>query len=375
MHSHAASRRIRVLIVDDSAIVRQLLTDILSGDPELEVVGTAVDPIIARDKIKVLSPDVLTLDVEMPRMNGVEFLEKLMRLRPMPVVMVSSLTREGADVTLRALELGAVDFVAKPLKDLAITLPALRDEIVAKVKGAAKAHIRLTGPRRATLPALEPVRATCAAELIAIGASTGGVETITELLSTFPATIPAVVIVQHMPEAFVPRFAARLRSTLPFAVEPAADGRPLTPGRVLIAPGNRHLLVVRGAGGGLETRLSDGPPVSGHRPSVDALFTSVAEARPKAVGVLLTGMGRDGAAGLLRMREAGALTIAQDEQTSTVFGMPRAAQELNAAKLVLPLPRIAAAIFSPPGAGATVNAPGLGASVNQPGTPGAKSGG
>ncbi len=359
MTNPSPSRRIRVLIVDDSAIVRQLLTDILAADPEIEVVGTAVDPIIARDKIKLLSPDVLTLDVEMPRMNGVEFLEKLMRLRPMPVVMVSSLTREGADVTLKALELGAVDFVAKPLKDLASTLPALSEEIVAKVKGAARAHIRLTGPRRPPPPpqmAAAPA-AACSAELIAIGASTGGVETITELLSTFPAAIPAVVIVQHMPEAFVPRFAARLREALPFAVEPAADGKPLTPGRVLIAPGNQHLLVVRGKGGGLESRLSSGQPISGHRPSVDALFTSVAEARPKAVGVLLTGMGRDGAAGLLKMKEAGAVTIAQDEQTSTVFGMPRAAQEMNAATLVLPLPKIAAAIF------------------NEPGAPGSKSGG
>jgi len=362
MTTAAASRRIRVLIVDDSAIVRQLLTDICASDPELEVVGTAVDPIIARDKIKLLSPDVLTLDVEMPRMNGVDFLEKLMRLRPMPVLMVSSLTREGADVTLRALELGAVDFVAKPLKDLATTLPSLRGEIVAKIKAAARAHIRLTGPRRAALPALEPARATCSAELIAIGASTGGVETITELLSTFPETIPGVVIVQHMPEAFVPRFAARLRATLPFAVEEATDGLPITPGRVLIAPGNQHLQVVRGKGGGLETRLSSGPPVSGHRPSVDALFTSVADAKPKAVGILLTGMGRDGAAGLLRMREAGAVTIAQDEQTSTVFGMPRAAQELGAAKLILPLPKIAAAIFTP-------------ATVTEPGPPGSKSGG
>ena len=344
-----ASRRIRVLIVDDSAIVRQLLTDILSSDPELEVVGTAVDAIIARDKIKVLSPDVLTLDVEMPRMNGVDFLEKLMRLRPMPVVMVSTLTQEGADVTLRALELGAVDFVAKPLKDLAVSLPALREEIVSKVKAAARAHIRLTGPRRAVLPAMEPSRVASSAELIAIGASTGGVETITELLSGFPETIPAIVVVQHMPEAFVPRFAARLRACLPFAVEEAADGQRASPGRVLIAPGNRHLMIVRGRSGGLETRLSDGPPVSGHRPSVDALFTSVAEARPKAVGILLTGMGRDGAEGLLRMKEAGAMTIAQDEQTSTVFGMPRAAQELNAARLVLPLPKIAAAIFNEPG--------------------------
>ena len=340
-------RRIRVLIVDDSAIVRQLLTDICASDPELEVVGTAVDPIVAREKIKLLSPDVLTLDVEMPRMNGVDFLEKLMRLRPMPVVMVSTLTREGADITLRALELGAVDFVAKPLKDLATSLPALREEIITKVKGAARAHIRHTGPRRQPLPAATPLAATVSRfDLIAIGASTGGVETITELLGTFPENIPAVVIVQHMPEAFVPRFAARLGDALPFAVAPAVGCEIITPGRVLIAPGNQHLMVVRGKGGGLETRLSNAPPVSGHRPSVDALFTSVAEARPKAVGVLLTGMGRDGAAGLLRMKEAGAVTIAQDEQTSTVFGMPRAAQELGAARLVLPLPRIAAAIFN-----------------------------
>ncbi len=364
--NHAANtspqRRIRVLIVDDSAIVRQLLTEICASDPELEVVGTAVDPIVAREKIKLLAPDVLTLDVEMPHMNGVEFLEKLMRLRPMPVVMISSLTREGADITLRALELGAVDFVAKPLKDLATSLPALRSEIIAKVKAAARAHIRLTGPRRTLRPAMESSRAVCSAEIIAIGASTGGVETITELLTTFPTTIPAVVIVQHMPEAFVPRFAARLNGTLPFSVALAADGQAVRPGQVVIAPGNRHVLVVRGKDGGLETRLSNDPPVSGHRPSVDALFGSIAALKATAVGILLTGMGRDGADGLLRMKEAGAITIAQDEQTSTVFGMPRAAQELGAAKLILPLPKIASALFAP-------------ASITEPGTSGSKSGG
>ncbi|MEI8397080.1 MAG: chemotaxis response regulator protein-glutamate methylesterase [Rhodospirillaceae bacterium] len=340
----ATRRRIRVLIVDDSAVVRQLLTDICSSDPELEVVGTAVDPLIARDKIKALSPDVLTLDVEMPRMNGIEFLEKLMRLRPMPVVMISSLTRGGDDLTLRALELGAIDYVAKPLKDLQETLPALRTEIIEKIKVAAGARVRAKVAHRTPAPILHDTATTCNFDIIAIGASTGGVESITALLQAFPQKIPATVIVQHMPEAFMPRFIARLGEVMPFPVEEARDGLMLSPGRVLIAPGNRHLRIVS-KGNAMIVHLGDDPAESGHRPSVDVLFTSLASVAARIVGVLLTGMGRDGAEGLLRLKEAGALTIAQDADTSTVYGMPRAAASLGAAQKILPLPKIAAAIF------------------------------
>jgi len=344
-------RPIRVLIVDDSAMVRQLLTEICASDPELEVVGTAVDPIIARDKIKRLAPDVLTLDVEMPRMNGIEFLERLMRLRPMPVVMISTLTQEGAETTLRALELGAIDFVAKPTRELATSLPALRQEILAKVKAAARAQAQPMAPGRPGQRLQRPPLAgRSGAAVIAIGASTGGVEAITELLSAFPAGAPPVVIVQHMPAAFVPRFARRLGETLPLTVLPAEDGQPLAAGRVLIAPGERHLRLERGGGGALVVRLGNDPPVSGHRPSVDVLFRSVAASvGAGAVGILLTGMGRDGAEGLLALRQAGALTIAQDADTATVSGMPRAAASLGAAVQILALPRIAAAVFHLPG--------------------------
>jgi two-component system chemotaxis response regulator CheB len=338
--------RIRVLIVDDSALVRHLLTGIIDGDPELEVVGTAADPILAREKIKQVSPDVLTLDVEMPRMNGVDFLEKLMRLRPMPVVMISTLTREGADITLRALELGAVDFVAKPVSNLEAALPALRAEITSKIKAAAKARIRSTGLRRSAHAEPAVTAGVCDASIIAIGASTGGVEAITELLRGFPADGPGVAVVQHMPATFIPRFAARLRESLPLDVRQAEDGMPIGPGRVVIAPGDRHLLVECPGGGPPVARLSGDPPVSGHCPSVDVLFTSVARCGRPAVGVLLTGMGQDGAEGLLRMKDAGALTIAQDAGTSAVYGMPRAAVALGAARLVLPLPRIVAAVFT-----------------------------
>lgn len=340
------ARRIRVLIVDDSALVRELLTDIISGDPELEVAGTAADALIAREKIKQLQPDVLTLDVEMPHMNGVDFLEKLMRLRPMPVVMVSTLTRDGADVTLRALELGAVDFVAKPTTNLMTALPALKAEIVGKVKAAARAHIRSGVRMRTPAASISVVAPTIAAEVIGVGASTGGVEAITELLRGFPAAIPGVVVVQHMPANFTPRFAARLDDLLPFRVATAVDGETVEAGTVLIAPGDRHLRVVRKGDGQLVARLGDEPPVSGHRPSVDALFSSLADLGDKAVGVLLTGMGRDGAEGLLKMKTAGAFTVAQDIATSTVYGMPKAAAEIGAAMSVLPLPKIASAIFT-----------------------------
>jgi two-component system chemotaxis response regulator CheB len=326
--------KIRVLIVDDSALVRQLLTKMLDSDPQIEVVGTAQDPFVAREKIKALNPDVLTLDVEMPRMDGVTFLSNLMRLRPMPVVMVSSLTEKSAEITLRALELGAVDFVSKPKIDLAYTLEDYRDEIIAKVKMAAHMRPRLREP--AMLPESIPPRLSADAvlkrespqhfrttdRLIAIGASTGGTEAIKEVLVRMPPDAPGIVISQHIPEAFSGPFAMRMDRESQMTVSEAKDGQQILPGHVVIAPGNRHLLIERD-GARYICRLSDGPPVNRHRPSVDVMFRSVAQnAGPNSIGVILTGMGDDGARGLKEMREAGAYTLAQDERSSVVWGMP-----------------------------------------------------
>jgi two-component system chemotaxis response regulator CheB len=340
--------KIRVLIVDDSALVRQMLTRMLSSDPEIEVVGAAQDPYAAREKIKALNPDVITLDVEMPKMDGITFLSNLMRLRPMPVVMVSSLTERSADVTLRALELGAVDFVSKPKIDLAHTLDEYRDEIVAKVKTAARIRPRLRVAAVAPVPERYTADAVVARDsaprhfrttdrLIAIGASTGGTEAIKEILIRMPADAPGIIISQHIPEAFSGPFAARMNRESQMTVAEAQDGQQILPGHALVAPGNRHLMVVRD-GSRYICRLSDGPPVNRHRPSVDVMFRSVAQnAGPNAIGVLLTGMGSDGAAGLKEMRETGATTIAQDEQSSVVWGMPGEAVRMGAAEMVLDL--------------------------------------
>ena len=350
---------IRVLIVDDSALVRQMLSEILGSDPGIEVVGVAQDPYIARSKIKQLDPDVLTLDVEMPRMDGLTFLANLMRLRPMPVVMVSSLTEKGAEVTLRALELGAVDFVAKPKIDLVHGLEAYRDEIVAKVRMAAGVRVHALEARSGPAPEPPPRRSADAVlprtggprhfrttdRIVAVGASTGGTEAIKEVLLGLPPDAPGMVITQHIPEAFSAAFARRMDASAAMTVCEAADGQQILPGHVYIAPGDRHLLVRRN-GARYECRLHDGPPVNRHRPAVDVLFRSVAEAAgPNAVGVLLTGMGDDGAQGLLELRQAGAATIAQDEATSVVWGMPGEAVRRNAAEQVLPLGRIAARVL------------------------------
>lgn len=346
---------IKVLIVDDSALVRKLLTQMLGSDPDIEVVGAATDPYAAREKIKQLNPHVITLDVEMPRMDGITFLENLMRLRPMPVVMVSSLTQRGADVTLRALELGAVDFVAKPKVDVAGTLADYADELIAKVKAAAGARVstRATTPRPTTLQ-VDPRRSADAVlpattrsrvlrttdRIIAIGASTGGTEAIRETLAALPADAPAIVISQHIPAAFSRPFAERMNQCSAMAVCEAQDGQYILPGHVYIAPGDQHLLVERD-GARYRCRLSDGPHVNRHRPSVDVMFRSVAQnVGPNAMGVILTGMGDDGARGLKEMMDAGAHTIAQDEASSVVWGMPGAAVKLGAAHQVLPLHRI-----------------------------------
>lgn len=346
-------KKIRVLVVDDSAFVRQMLTRMLSEDPAIEVVGAAPDPYAARERIKALNPDVLTLDVEMPRMDGVTFLANLMRLRPMPVVMVSSLTAQGAEVTLRALELGAVDFVTKPQLDLAHTLDDYAEEIRAKVKAAAAARLQpraaiarpsagSKAPHRAAGGG--PLRTT--ERLIAIGASTGGTEAIKDVLLALPAHAPGIVITQHMPQAFTGAFARRLDGLCAMTVCEAQDGQQILPGHAYIAPGNHHLLVRRD-GARYVCQLSDGPPVNRHRPSVDVLFRSVAQnVGPNAIGVILTGMGADGAEGLAEMRAAGAHTLAQDEKSSVVWGMPGSALKRGAVAEVLPLGAIAARLLA-----------------------------
>ncbi|HEX2385788.1 MAG TPA: chemotaxis response regulator protein-glutamate methylesterase [Candidatus Binatia bacterium] len=344
--------KIKVLIVDDSALVRQLLTELLSRDPALEVVGAASDPFAAWEKIKSLNPNVLTLDVEMPRMDGLAFLERLMRIRPMPVVMVSSLTEKGCENTLRALELGAVDFVTKPKIDIKNGTIGVADEIIAKVKIAARARVRAadkTAARdQARLKALvTEALAKSTQKVVAIGASTGGTEALREVLTTLPADAPGVVIVQHMPEHFTRAFAQRLDKLCQIRVQEARDGDRILPGHALIAPGNYHMRVVRsGANYNVETFMGD--PVNRHRPSVDVLFYSCARnVGRNAIGVLMTGMGGDGARGLLAMRQAGARTVAQDEATSVVFGMPKEAIEIGAVDEVLALSHIAEAVVRP----------------------------
>ncbi|MBN9117978.1 MAG: chemotaxis response regulator protein-glutamate methylesterase [Planctomycetes bacterium] len=333
----------KVLVVDDSALMRQLLTDILRADPQLEVVGAAGDPYAAWDKLKQTAPDVLTLDVEMPRMDGLTFLDKLMANRPMPVVMVSSLTERNCDTTFRALELGAVDFVTKPKLDITTGTLAMAEELVEKVKGAAGARARPRGARPAAArPATAGGGFRATHKVLAIGASTGGCEALAAVLSGLPADSPGVVAVIHMPEGFTKSFAARLDKSCAVRVSEAKDGDHVVPGHALIAPGNFHLEAVR-SGAFTRVRVRGGEPVNRHRPSVDVLFGSCArELGHNAVGAILTGMGDDGARGLLAMRKSGARTVAQDEATCVVFGMPKEAIALGAANDVLPLDRIAA---------------------------------
>lgn len=327
------SAPVRVLVVDDSAVMRQLLASLLAEDPEIEVVGTAADPHIARERIKALNPDVVTLDVEMPHMDGLTFLRKIMALRPMPVVMISTLTQRGAETTLEALEIGAVDFIAKPSGDLASGLEELAVELRRKVKTAATIRV---GARRGA-PAAQPSpprhmlrpRST-SGKIVFVGASTGGVEALKTLLMGLPADCPPTLITQHMPPRFTTGFAERLDRQCPMRVSEAADDAAIEPGRVYIAPGSHHLEIAR-VGNRHVCRLSDGPLVSGHRPSVDMLFRSAARVcGNSAVGVILTGMGKDGAEGLLEMRHVGAVTLGQDEESALIYGMPRAAFEYGA---------------------------------------------
>ncbi|MGC9385422.1 MAG: protein-glutamate methylesterase/protein-glutamine glutaminase [Hydrogenovibrio sp.] len=366
--------KIKVLVVDDSALVRSMLQEMLSEDPDIDVVGTASDPYDARDKVKVLHPDVLTLDVEMPKMDGVTFLKNLMRLHPLPVVMVSTLTEKGADITFEALELGAVDFVTKPKIDLAHTFEDYAVEIRKKVKTAAKVSkyqlerhyaryaanlkqkpdVLPSVPRspssrsvveKYTADVIVQKKAPSAVsrvtdKIIALGASTGGTEAIKEVLMRLPANTPAIVITQHIPASFSLPFAQRMNTVSEMTVTQAEDREPILNGHVYIAPGDKHLLVER-SGNGYICRLNDGPPVNRHKPSVDVMFRTVVQNVGKnAVGVLLTGMGADGARGMKELQEIGVPTIAQDEKTCVVWGMPGEAVKLGAADFVLPLGKV-----------------------------------
>ncbi len=349
-------KKVKVLIVDDSALVRQRLTQILEADPEIEVMATAGDPFIAANKLRTEVPDVITLDVEMPKMDGITFLRRLMSQHPIPVVIISSLTEKGTETALRALEYGAVDFI--PKSQLAIYTPA--EDQQAFVCDVIKVAARVTPRRKAiTTPLtvapklssdviLKPVvnrsMIQTTEKVIAVGASTGGTEALRVFLEALPADSPGIVIVQHMPEMFTRQFANRLDSTCKISVKEAAHGDSVLRGHALIAPGNRHMLLKR-SGARYYVEINDGPPVNRHRPSVDVLFRSVAQyAGRNSMGILMTGMGDDGAKGLLEMKTVGAMTIAQDEKTSVVFGMPKEAIRIGAATKVLPLDDMAAAV-------------------------------
>ncbi|WP_027793020.1 protein-glutamate methylesterase/protein-glutamine glutaminase [Paraburkholderia acidipaludis] len=353
-------QKIKVICVDDSALIRSLMTEIINSQPDMTVVATAPDPLVARELIKQHNPDVLTLDVEMPRMDGLDFLEKLMRLRPMPVVMVSSLTERGNEITLRALELGAVDFVTKPKVGIRDGMLEYAEKLADKVRAAARARVRAHHAPSAPAPGAAAAAGTATGgahaapagasqapmlnnpllsteKLIIVGASTGGTEAIREVLTPLPPDAPAVLIAQHMPPGFTKSFAQRLNGLCRITVKEAEHGERVLPGHAYIAPGHAHLLLAR-SGANYIAHLSDEPPVNRHRPSVDVLFRSAAtHAGKNAIGVILTGMGRDGAAGLLEMRRAGAHTFAQDEASCIVFGMPREAIALGAADDISPL--------------------------------------
>ncbi len=343
---------IKVLVVDDSALIRSVLKEIIDSHKDMKVVGSAPDPLVARELIKQLNPDVLTLDVEMPRMDGLGFLEKLMRLRPMPVVMISSLTERGSDVTLRALELGAVDYISKPKLDIARGLQDYSNEIAEKIRAAARAHIKKTNldvqksfSADAVLPSLANHIASTE-KLIIVGASTGGTEAIKDFLIKLPPDCPGIAITQHMPEAFTKSFANRLDSLCKITVKEAENGDRILPGHAFIAPGHSHLLVKR-SGANYVCELSNGPPVNRHRPSVDVLFRSAANCVGKnAIGVILTGMGKDGAAGMLEMKQAGAYNFAQDEASCVVFGMPKEAIAVGGVDEIVPLQQMSSKVMS-----------------------------
>jgi two-component system chemotaxis response regulator CheB len=353
------NRKIRVLVVDDSASVRQTISDILGGDSEIEVVGTATDPFAAASRIQKEVPDVITLDVEMPRMDGITFLRKIMSQRPIPVVICSSLTEKGSETLLQAMDAGAVEVIAKPRLDTKQFLIESRVRICDAVKAAAHAKLsradrsakrhlvekKLTADVMMPPPAPSRAMARTTERIVCIGASTGGTESLREVLTALPVASPGIVIVQHMPELFTAAFARRLDSMSEIEIKEAQDGDAVLPGRALIAPGNRHMLLQR-SGARYHVAVKDGPLVSRHRPSVDVLFRSAAQyAASNAVGIIMTGMGDDGAKGLLEMKKAGAHTIAQDEESCVVFGMPKEAIALGAAEKIVPLDRLAAEIL------------------------------
>lgn len=339
---------IKVLIVDDSALIRRVLTEIINREPGMAVVGAAPDAYVAREMIKSTHPDVLTLDVEMPKMDGLDFLERLMRWHPMPVIMVSTFTERSSEVTLRALELGAVDFVAKPRLEISKGMADLAEGIVERIRIAAKARIVRSEKTAAgtAVPEALGSRRLSKEKLIIVGASTGGTEALRDFLTRLPADAPAVLITQHMPPGFTATFAKRLDGLCRITVKEAEHGELVLPGHAYIAPGSHHLLVQR-SGANYITALSDGPPVNRHRPSVEVLFHSAAQVvGPNAVGVMMTGMGKDGANAMLEMKQAGAYNIAQNEATSIVYGMPREAVALGAVHESVPLQDIAARVFA-----------------------------
>lgn len=355
--------KIRLLIIDDSALIRQMLTQIFNSSSDIEVVGSAVDPIAAREKIKRLNPDVLTLDVEMPRMDGLTFLRNLMRLRPMPVVMISTLTEKGAAVTLEALEVGAVDFVAKPKVDVSNSLNAYAEDIISKVRMAARAKVRPYQEKTAIKKESGSVPKSHSADtiikpssvkkhfkttdkIIALGSSTGGTEALKRVVADLPGNTPAIVVSQHLPVAFSASFAKHVNEATEMTVCIAKNGQQVLPGNIYIAPGDQHLLIVRD-GARYICQLNDGPPVNRHKPSVEVMFRSVAQnVGHNAVGVMLTGMGADGAKAMLEMKDAGSINIVQDEASSVVWGMPGEAFKLGAADHVMPLDKVAAQILA-----------------------------
>jgi two-component system chemotaxis response regulator CheB len=343
------NRKIKVLVIDDSALIRGVLREIINRENDMECVGAAPDPLVARELIKALNPDVLTLDVEMPKMDGLDFLERLMRLRPMPVLMISTLTEEGSNITFRALELGAVDFVAKPKLDIARGMEEYAIQITDKIRAVAQAQVRkkIIDPliqqkfsADAILPSFKR-KYSSTEKLIVIGASTGGTEAIKEILNKLPADAPGVLVAQHMPEHFTKSFADRLNSLCKISVKEAEHNERILPGFAYIAPGNSHLLINR-SGARYMVALNQGPLVNRHRPSVDVLFRSAANvAGANALGIILTGMGKDGVQGMLEMKQAGSHTIAQDEASCVVFGMPKEAIAAGGVREVLPLQNIA----------------------------------
>jgi two-component system chemotaxis response regulator CheB len=345
-------KKIRVLVVDDSALVRSLLAGIINRQSDMECVGAANDPLIAREMIRELDPDVITLDIEMPRMDGIDFLGRLMRLRPMPVVMISTLTERGAEVTMKALELGAVDFVSKPRMGVVDGLAELSTQIVEKIRVAASAHIKRTKPAAVSAqeaterPAMTLAGRISTEKLVFIGASTGGTEAIKEVLMQLPADFPAIAITQHMPPGFTTSFAARLHSLCRIAVREAVHGERLLPGHAYLAPGGMQFRVDR-SGANYVAVVEDGEPVNRHKPSVEVLFKSAAKvAGRNAFGIMLTGMGNDGAKAMKEMKDAGSYNIVQDEASCVVFGMPREAIAHGAADEVLPLRDIARALIA-----------------------------